>query len=484
MSDSLPTWDQVLASLQQIWGYRDFRPPQAEVIGALLAKKDAMVVLPTGAGKSLCFQLPALLQTGLTIVVSPLIALMENQVLQLRQRQQSAMLLHGELPNHQRRQILGAIAQNPPKLLYLSPETLLRESVWQLLCQPQLKINGLIIDEAHCLVQWGETFRPEYGRLGTVRSALLKHKPKGAKIPIAAFTATADEITKEIIAQALLLAEPELFVINPYRDNLNLKVKIAFSPRCRRHLLLQFIQAKAQQPGLIYVRSRREAEELASYLLVQKHSACCYHAGLDPQQRRQKESLWLSDQVQILVCTSAFGMGINKPNLRWVVHFHSPLTLLEYLQEVGRSGRDSQPADCLTLVSEPTGWLNSEDRSRREFFTKAWEQQCRQALKIAPQIPLQGDVESVSREFKGGDLALSLLHNSGQLKWLDPFSYECLSSKPKISVHKLRNFNHNLQRQMTGYLYTRQCRWQFLLQAFGFVTEAFGFRCGHCDNCL
>ncbi|PMB21526.1 DEAD/DEAH box helicase, partial [Fischerella thermalis] len=175
------SWNDVLVAFQEIWGYKDFRSPQGEIIRSLLAKNDALIIMPTGGGKSICFQLPALLQTGLTLVVSPLVALMENQVQELRQRHLSAALLHSELPSWQRRKTLQALEQQKLRLLYLSPETLFSPPVWQTLCQPQLTINGLILDEAHCLVQWGDTFRPAYRRIGAVRPALLKSKPMGTK---------------------------------------------------------------------------------------------------------------------------------------------------------------------------------------------------------------------------------------------------------------------------------------------------------------
>ncbi len=164
------SWNHVRAAFQKIWGYEDFRPPQGEIISSLLAQRDALVIMPTGGGKSICFQLPALLQTGLTLVVSPLVALMENQVQELRNRNLPAALLHSELSSHQRWQTLQLLERQQLRLLYLSPETLLNKSVWERLCQPQLKINGLILDEAHCLVQWGETFRPAYRRLGAANS--------------------------------------------------------------------------------------------------------------------------------------------------------------------------------------------------------------------------------------------------------------------------------------------------------------------------
>ena len=167
------SWNEVRAAFQKIWGYDDFRQPQGEIVRCLLEKRDALIVMPTGGGKSICFQLPALLQTGLTLVVSPLVALMENQVQELRQLRLPAALLHSELPAWERKKTLQALERQQLRLLYLSPETLLSPPVWERLCQPQLKINGLILDEAHCLVQWGDTFRPAYRRLGTIRPTLL-----------------------------------------------------------------------------------------------------------------------------------------------------------------------------------------------------------------------------------------------------------------------------------------------------------------------
>ncbi|MGL5074290.1 MAG: DEAD/DEAH box helicase, partial [Waterburya sp.] len=185
-------WQEVKEKFQQIWGYEDFRSPQGEIIHTLLAGKDALIILPTGGGKSICFQLPALLQTGLTIVVSPLVALMENQVNQLKQLGLSGALLHSELSRSEKKQTLQAINNQKLSLLYLSPETLLSLSVWEIIIQPHINITGIVLDEVHCLTQWGTTFRPAYRRLGVVRRSLLKYKPSGTKIAIAAFTATAD----------------------------------------------------------------------------------------------------------------------------------------------------------------------------------------------------------------------------------------------------------------------------------------------------
>lgn len=474
-------WNQAEQTLEKVWGYSAFRPPQGEIVQSLLAQRDSLIIMPTGGGKSICFQLPALLQPGLTLVVSPLVALMENQVQELQQRHLPAALLHSELPIRQRKQALWALEQQKLRLLYLSPETLLSPAVWERLCQPNLKINNLVLDEAHCLAQWGDSFRPAYYRLGAVRPALLKTKPPGTRIAIAAFTATADPQAQQTIQQILQLRQPQVFRCNPYRDNLHLFVKTVWTPRGRKQQLLQFIQARPQQSGLVYVRTRRDSESLAIWLEQEGYATAAYHAGLSPEERRTIEQAWLHGQTQFVICTCAFGMGINKPNCRWIVHYHAPFLLSEYVQEIGRAGRDGEPATALTLVSEPTGWLDSGDQQRRQFFADKLRSQQQTAHQLAHKLPRQGTVEAVSRQFSDGAIALSLLQAAGQLRWQDPFHYAIASTSQKSPA--LSQMQTQALGQMTAYLGTRQCRWQFLLSAFGFAAEATHFRCGHCDRC-
>ena len=472
------SWTQARSALKKIWGYEDFRPPQGEIIHSLLARKDGLIIMPTGGGKSICFQLPALLQTGLTLVVSPLVALMENQVQELRQRQLKAALLHSELPSKQRRITLQALERQQLRLLYLSPETLLSPQVWERLCQPQLVINGLILDEAHCLAQWGDTFRPAYRRLGAVRPALLKFKPPGTKIAIAAFTATADPTAQRIIQTSLQLQQPRVFRLNPYRHNICPQVRIIWTPRGRKQQLCQFIQNRPNKPGLVYVRTRRDSENLADMLSGMGYVTAAYHGGLRGEVRRRLEVGWLEGKIPFVICTSAFGMGIDKPNCRWVVHFQAPLLLSEYVQEIGRGGRDGEKAEALTLISEPTGWLAPEDKQRQRFFLDRMQQQQLEAQKLIKKIPSQGEITAVVREFPHAAIALSLLHSNGQLKWLDPFHYAVLPQKRKSQKKQL-----DAAQQMNQYLNTKKCRWQFLLNAFGFGKEAENWHCGHCDNC-
>jgi ATP-dependent DNA helicase RecQ len=468
----------VQAMLKHYWGYEQFRSPQAEVVQSLLNRQDSLIVLPTGAGKSLCFQLPALLQQGLTLVISPLLALMENQVAELRQRQLPAATIHSELASADRRLVLRKLRQQQLRLLYLSPESLLSQEIWQLLSRPELVINGLVLDEAHCLVQWGDTFRPSYRRLGMVRPALLANKPAGTLLPIAAFTATADPQTQQVLHQVLALHQPQIYRYSPYRRNLNLHIRVVWSPGQRRQQLLRLITQQVGNTGLVYTRSRQDAETLATWLQEQGWATAAYHAGLAAPERRRLEAQWLAGHLPFIICTSAFGMGINKSNTRWVCHFHPPLTLAEYIQEVGRAGRDGQPAIALTLISEPTGWLDPSDRQRQQFFLAQLEKQQQQAQALIHQLPSQGDIRSLSTTYPQIGLTLAQLQNTGQLRWLDPFCYTLQAAPPKMPQQ--RSPRETIQ-DMQAYLQTKTCRWQSLLRSFGFSPSPHG--CGHCDNC-
>ena len=483
MQTETTSWNEVRAAFKKNWGYEEFRPPQGEIIQSLLEKQDALIVMPTGGGKSICFQLPALLQTGLTLVISPLVALMENQVQELQKLKLPAALLHSELPTWERKKTLQVLERQQLRLLYLSPETLLSQPVWERLCHPRLKINGLILDEAHCLVQWGDTFRPTYRRLGAVRPALLKCKPVGTKIALASFTATADPNTQKTIRNVLQLEKPKVFLINPFRKNLNLKVQTVWTPRGRRQQLLKFIQARSKQAGLVYVRSRKDSEELTEWLKSLGYETAAYHAGLSAEERREIEASWLSGKSQFIVCTCAFGMGINKPDVRWVVHFQSPQLLSEYVQEVGRGGRDGKPTDALMLVCEPTGWLYPDDRQQRQFFNDKLRSQYQNAQKLVKKLPLQGEIATVSQQFHDGAVALALLHKAGQVEWIDPFHYRkyLLEESRVIAWNPTQD---QMQSQMTQYFTTSECRWHFLLKAFGFSKEGDKIKCGSCDNCL
>jgi ATP-dependent DNA helicase RecQ len=476
--------DRIEAKLQQIWGYDRLRSPQGEIIACLLDDRDALIIMPTGGGKSLCFQLPALLSTGVTLVVSPLVALMENQVQELTEKGLAAGLLHSEIPSAKRKQTLQALANHQLRLLYLSPETLLTSAVWSKLCHPELKIDRIILDEAHCLVHWGETFRPTYRRLGAIRATLIQHKPPGTKISIAAFTATADPRSQQTIKQVLQLNQPAEFILNPHRQNLQLSVKQIWTPRGRKTQLTAFIDKYPHQSGLVYVRTRDTSEELAAWLTARGDKTAAYHAGLSPQARRRVEGEWLSGQLQYVVCTCAFGMGINKANVRWIAHFHPPVLLAEYIQEIGRAGRDGEPAAALLLVCEQTGLLYPEDRQRSKFFTESIDRYYDLATALAKQLPASGDVREIEAKFPQSSIALSLLHSIGELVWETPFDYRRSTNGKSLNWQALKAQQQLLFAGVTTYIKYSGCRWEYLLTAFGCEPKMPNWRCGNCDRCL
>jgi ATP-dependent DNA helicase RecQ len=461
-------------TFQNIWGYDDLRPSQHQIVASLIDGQDCLAIMATGGGKSICFQLPAILEDGLTIVISPLLALMEDQVRDLQARNLPAFCLHSNQPQATRRHILQNLANT--RLLYISPETLLSQPVWERLGDRRLKLRGIMLDEAHCLVQWGDSFRPSYRRLGAVRNALMTEKPNQPPIALAAFTATADRQTTVELQTCLQMQKPNIVRTSPYRPQLSLRVEIAWTPAGRKSRTLKFIRDRQGQSGLIYVRSRRDAETLADWLQSNSFKTAAYHAGLPPQERRHIEQQWLTNQYPFVICTSAFGLGINKPDTRWVLHFQPPLTLSEYIQEIGRAGRDDQPADALMLVSEPTGLLDDSDRQRVNFFLEQQQKIQQQALALLPTLPQKGNFNAVNQQHPQAAIALSLLHRANHLTWLTPFEYQIHRLPKDLSSLKNQTGYQDVIGQMQAYIRlkgnTSIDRWAFLLKNFGFEQES------------
>ena len=468
ISGNMPnTLSIVQQTFKKVWGYDHLRESQREIVTTLLQGRDSLAIMATGGGKSICFQLPAILKDGLTLVISPLLALMEDQVRDLKARNLPAACLHSNLSQIQRREVLRNLANI--RLLYISPETLLSPPVWSQLSDRRLKITGLMLDEAHCLVQWGDSFRPSYRRLGAVRKALMQNKPDDhPRIAIAAFTATADLDTTKELQTCLHLENPSIVRTSPYRPHLSLKVEIAWTPAGRKSRTLKFIRDRKGQSGLIYVRSRRDAEMLATWLQENSFATAAYHAGLPPQERHHIEKQLLTNEYPFVICTSAFGLGINKPDTRWVLHFHPPLTLSEYIQEIGRAGRDDQPAEALMLVSEPTGLLDNSDRQRVDFFLQQQQKLQQQALSILPKLPRKGSFAEATKLHPDAAIALGLLHRAGNLIWHDPFEYEILDRNPKVKLDGDRTGDQRAIAQMQNYIRVKGDRWTFLLNTFGF----------------
>ncbi|TVU55750.1 MAG: DNA helicase RecQ [Arthrospira sp. PLM2.Bin9] len=330
--------------LKQYFGYDSFRPGQREIIEQVLQKRDVLAIMPTGGGKSLCFQLPALLKPGLTVVVSPLIALMQDQVEALKNNGIEATFLNSTVDLNQARQREFAILQGKIKLLYVAPERLLSPQFLGFLdrIDAELGISTLVIDEAHCVSDWGHDFRPEYRQIQQVRS-------RYPHVPAIALTATATERVRFDIIRQIVLKQPYIHVASFYRSNLYYQV-IPKQPKKRLTQLLKAIESMSGS-GIIYCSSRKRVEEVALQLQHNNIPALPYHAGMADSDRLESHTRFIRDDVRIIVATIAFGMGIDKPDVRFVIHYDLPKSLENYYQESGRAGRDGQPAQCLLFFS-------------------------------------------------------------------------------------------------------------------------------------
>ncbi len=326
------------SALRTTFGFEAFRPGQGEIIAAILEGRDVLAIMPTGSGKSLCYQLPALVRDGLTIVVSPLIALMRNQVAQLRGYGVAAAALNSANDPAENRSIFDRIARGELRLLYVAPERLLKSETLDLLKRAQ-NIAMLAVDEAHCISQWGHDFRPEYAELGKAQAAL------GA-VQAVAFTATADAATRTDITRKLFRQPPAMFVHGFDRPNLRLAMR---AKSASGKQLGDFINSHLGQSGIVYCASRRKTEELSEYLRQDGVKALPYHAGMDKVDRARNQDAFLQEDGVVAVATIAFGMGIDKPDVRFVLHADLPANIESYYQEIGRAGRDGLPADTLTL---------------------------------------------------------------------------------------------------------------------------------------
>jgi ATP-dependent DNA helicase RecQ len=326
-------------NLKQYFGYSEFRPLQEEIIRDALAGRDVFALMPTGGGKSLCFQLPALLREGMTIVVSPLISLMKDQVDALQASGIAATFLNSSLDRHEAAERFRGLNRGEFRLLYVAPERLMLDTFLE--GALNWNITQIAIDEAHCISEWGHDFRPEYRELKKLR----RHLPG---VPIMALTATATERVRKDIVEQLHLDDARCYVASFNRPNLTYRVIPKSSPY---EQVLTLIRSRANESGIVYCASRKTADSLAAKLNADEIKAKPYHAGLEAKERTKHQELFLRDDVRVITATIAFGMGINKPNVRFVVHHDLPKNIESYYQETGRAGRDGLPADCVLLFS-------------------------------------------------------------------------------------------------------------------------------------
>lgn len=407
-----PSSDDLAGALKSRFGFSSFRPGQEAVVRDALAGRDLLAIMPTGGGKSLCFQLPAVLQPGITLVISPLIALMQDQVRLLQDNGIAATYINSSLEQSEVSARLRAAAQGEYKLLYLAPERLLQAGFFDGVLTRLVGgrgVSAFVVDEAHCVSEWGHDFRPEYRQLAALRR-------RHANIPLFAFTATATPRVRDDIIKQLALREPSIHVASFNRPNLYYAVR----PKNKRTYDELLTRAKQGDSGIVYCQSRKRVDELALQLRSDGVSALPYHAGLEAEQRRRNQEAFIRDDARIIVATIAFGMGINKPDVRWVVHYDLPRSLESYYQESGRAGRDGDPADCILYFS-------AADIRTGEFLIQ---------------------------------------------QKVDPDTGAPLEEEQRLARQQLR--------QVLSYAESTECRRGIQLRYFG---EVLGDSCGNCDNC-
>ena len=443
--------------LRDIFGYASFRPGQERIIDTILSGRDVLGIMPTGAGKSLCYQVPALLMPGITIVVSPLISLMCDQVKTLNRKHVHAAWLNSSLTPAQLRKACRLAAEGFYKLIYLSPERLLTPAFISL--ASRMKISMLCVDEAHCICQWGEEFRPAYRRIPEFISALP------VRPIVCAFTATATPAVRDDVIHFLDLHRPSCMTYGFDRPNLYYEV---LHPRDKISTLRTLLARHRGECGVIYCLTRRSVETVANHLRADGVPVTCYHGGLTREMREMNQAAWLSGESPVIVATNAFGMGIDKPDVRFVIHYNMPGELEEYYQEAGRAGRDGQHADCIMFSSYRDVVIN-------EFFLRSSEKNEEDGHSggIAAD---NGNRTDAGGDRNGRNRADAAEEHAVKKKPERKFSPSDRRSAAQHMRHK-REKLHAMMRYAGGH----RCLRAFMLEYFG---EHAGSFCGNCSVCL
>ena len=468
------TLDDARRTLQQYFGYPDFRGGQTAAVEAALDGRDVLVLMPTGGGKSLCYQVPALTRRGLTIVVSPLISLMKDQVDALVRAGAPASLINSTLPRDEAERVLGAAKRGELKLLYVAPERFDSESFRSEL--PDLGVKLLAVDEAHCVSQWGHDFRPSYLRLGRVRDAL--------RCPVIALTATATPAVREDVVKQLRLRDPVVVVKGFDRPNLEWRVIAVQDRGAKDALLLRLLRAQQDGVSIAYAPTRKAVDSLTDMMRRAGLSAIAYHAGMSARDREHVQNVFMREEARVVTATCAFGMGIDKPNVRLVVHYAMSGSLEAYYQEAGRASRDGARGACILLHADGDrqvhDFMIDQTHPPRDLIERVVTLMCRErslrvhdlaarTARTAGIAPRQAEAvlrilrrQGVLRDDGAGELTLD-----GTIDWDDALA------RRRHEVARLD--------AMDGYVRTSECRRGFILRYFGDPDAMTS--CGDCDNC-